>query len=91
MSSEDPTVIERLGEERWGDACVGSGDQGKLWAREKLLSTPTTPSTHCLLVLCFSQLSDGYQSLGKCRRGEVHTELIFTSFLRGGEVQRPLC
>lgn len=44
------------------------GVQGKLRGRETLLSTPTSPSTHSLLVLPFSLPSDGYQSLGKCRR-----------------------
>lgn len=45
------------------------GAQGKLQDREKLLSTPTSPSTHSLLALPFSVLSDGCPSPGKCRRG----------------------
>lgn len=50
------------------------GFQGKLQGTERLLSTPTSPSTHSSLVPSFSLLSDGYQSLGKCKGagGGVH-------------------
>lgn len=65
--------------------------QGRLQGTEEQLFTPTSPSTHSLLVLPFSLLSDGYQSPGKCKSREANTELIFASFLKGGRCRDPLC
>lgn len=91
LPSKYPTVTERPENGGVGGraACVDPRVQRKLQGREKRLFTPTSPSTHSLLVLPFSLLSDGYQSLGKCKRGEVDTELIFASFLKGGRCRDP--
>lgn len=90
--SKDPTIT--ITERPWGgggDAYVDPSVQGRLQDREERLFTSTSLSTHSLLVLPFSVLSDGYQSPGKCKRGEVDTELIFASFLKGGRCRDPLC
>lgn len=78
--SQDPTNMEHAaGRPGWSGVGWGGvggmptwipGVLGRLQGREKLLSTPTSPSTHSLPVLPSSLLSDGYQSLGKCKRHE---------------------
>lgn len=62
--------------------------QGKVQGREKQLFTPTSPSTHSLLVLfltAFRWLPVSRQ----IQKGEVDTELIFASFLKGGRCRDP--
>lgn len=73
-----------------GESYVDPQVQENLQGREKRLFTPTSPSTHSLLVLPFSLLSDGYPSLGKCKRGRwILSSSLPLSSREGGE--RPLC
>lgn len=93
-SQPGPNSNRKTWEWGWG---VGLGEtyvdprvQEKLQGREKRLFTPTSPSTHSLLVLRFSLLSDGYPSLGKCKRGRWILSSSLPLSSREGGAETPL-